>query len=160
MKRRDVERTVFRFSNSHCFLRRRRTKSRAPSTRNGRSVVGIRKMESGESGRSCPALRGGLIGSPETIRSKLRKFQTSNVDQIIFLNQAGKNSHEHICESLELFAEQVMPEFHANEPAHQDWKRRVLSGDLELEEIDTTPHRDRYGKNSVRVTKPFVAPAA
>ena len=52
-----------------------------------------------------------------------------------------------------------MPEFHANEPAHQDWKRRVLSGDLE-QEIDTTPHRDRYGKNSVRVTKPFVAPAA
>ena len=57
------------------------------------------------------ALRGGLIGSPETIRKKLRRFRTSHIDQVILLNQAGKNSHEHICESLELFAAEVMPEF-------------------------------------------------
>ena len=50
------------------------------------------------------ALSGGLIGSPETIRRKLRRFQTSNIDQVILLNQAGRNTHEHICESLELFA--------------------------------------------------------
>ncbi len=67
------------------------------------------------------AVGGGLIGPSETIRNKLRKFETSNVDQIILLNQAGKNSHEHICESLELFAKEVMPEFHANEPKHQAW---------------------------------------
>jgi hypothetical protein len=47
------------------------------------------------------ALRGGLIGSPETIRRKLKKFQSSNIDQVVLLNQAGKNTHEHICESLE-----------------------------------------------------------
>ena len=103
------------------------------------------------------ALRGGLIGSPETIRNKLRKFETSNVDQIIFLNQAGKNSHEHICESLELFAKDVMPEFHANEPAHQEWKRQVLAGEIELEELDTAPHRDRYGQNSVQVNQTYAA---
>ena len=44
------------------------------------------------------ALRGGLIGSPETIRKKLRRFRTSHIDQVILLNQAGKNTHEHICE--------------------------------------------------------------
>ncbi|MBV8401998.1 MAG: LLM class flavin-dependent oxidoreductase, partial [Acetobacteraceae bacterium] len=49
------------------------------------------------------ALRGGLIGSPDTIRRKLQKFQTSNIDQVVLLNQAGKNTHEHICESLEMF---------------------------------------------------------
>ena len=69
------------------------------------------------------SLSGGLVGSPDTIRKKLRKFATSNVDQIILLNQAGNNTHEHICESLELFATEVMPEFHDMEPAHQDWKR-------------------------------------
>src|SRR5256885_306396 len=37
------------------------------------------------------ALSGGLIGSPETLRQKLRKFETSHVDQVILLNQAGKN---------------------------------------------------------------------
>ena len=85
------------------------------------------------------AISGGLIGSPETLRRKLRRFETSNIDQVILLNQAGKNSHAHICESLELFAREVMPEFHANEPAHQEWKRKVLAREIELEEIDTTP---------------------
>jgi alkanesulfonate monooxygenase SsuD/methylene tetrahydromethanopterin reductase-like flavin-dependent oxidoreductase (luciferase family) len=98
------------------------------------------------------ALSGGLIGSPETLRSKLRKFETSNIDQVIFLNQAGKNTHEHICESLELFAREVLPEFHANIPAHEEWKARVLSREIELEEIDTQPFRDRYGPNSVQLT--------
>jgi alkanesulfonate monooxygenase SsuD/methylene tetrahydromethanopterin reductase-like flavin-dependent oxidoreductase (luciferase family) len=100
------------------------------------------------------ALRGGLIGSPETIRNKLRKFEGSNIDQIILLNQAGKNSHAHICESLELFAREVMPEFHASEPAHQEWKRQVLGGEIALEEIDTTAFTDRYGPNSVQVAAP------
>ena len=92
------------------------------------------------------ALKGGLVGSPDTIRRKLRKFAISNVDQIILLNQAGNNTHEHICESLELFAKEVMPEFHAMEPAHQDWKRKVMAGEIDLEEIDTTPYRERFGK--------------
>jgi alkanesulfonate monooxygenase SsuD/methylene tetrahydromethanopterin reductase-like flavin-dependent oxidoreductase (luciferase family) len=82
----------------------------------------------------------GLIGSPETIRKKLRKFAESNVDQIILLNQAGRNEHAHICESLEMFAAEVMPEFHALEPEHQAWKQAVLSGEIELDEIDTDPH--------------------
>ena len=33
------------------------------------------------------------------------------VDQLIFVSQAGRNRHEHICESMELFAREVMPEF-------------------------------------------------
>lgn len=105
------------------------------------------------------ALHGGLIGSPETLRKKLRKFENSHIDQIIFLNQAGKNTHEHICESLDLFAREVMPEFHANIPAQEEWKRQVLAGQIELEEIDTAPHLDRYGQNSVQVEKPYAAAA-
>jgi hypothetical protein len=92
------------------------------------------------------ALRGGLIGSPDTIRKKLRKFETSHVDQIIMLNQAGKNTHEHICEGLELFAREVMPEFHAGEIQQQDWKRRVLAGEIKLDEVDTNPFKDRFGE--------------
>jgi hypothetical protein len=67
------------------------------------------------------------------------------VDQIILLNQAGKNSHPHICESLEMFASEVMPEFTAKEPAHQEWKRKVLAREIELEDIDTTPYKERAG---------------
>ncbi|MGA3401944.1 MAG: LLM class flavin-dependent oxidoreductase [Acetobacteraceae bacterium] len=91
------------------------------------------------------ALRGGLIGSPETIRRKLHKFAESKVDSIILLNQAGRNRHEHICESLELFAREVMPEFHAMEPEHQAWKQQVLNREIELKELDTTPYKERVG---------------
>jgi alkanesulfonate monooxygenase SsuD/methylene tetrahydromethanopterin reductase-like flavin-dependent oxidoreductase (luciferase family) len=97
------------------------------------------------------ALSGGLIGSPETLRNKLRKFETSHIDSVILLNQAGKNTHEHICESLELFAREVMPEFHARIPEQEEWKAQVLAGEIELEEIDTQPFRDRYGPNSVQL---------
>jgi len=97
------------------------------------------------------ALSGGLIGSPETIRRKLRRFETSHIDQVILLNQAGKNTHQHICESLELFAREVMPEFHANIAEQDAWKAKVLAGEIELEEIDTAPFRDRYGPNSVQL---------
>jgi alkanesulfonate monooxygenase SsuD/methylene tetrahydromethanopterin reductase-like flavin-dependent oxidoreductase (luciferase family) len=97
------------------------------------------------------ALRGGLIGSPDALRRKLARFETSHIDQVILLNQAGKNSHEHICESLELFAGEVMPEFQGHEPEHQAWKQRVMNGELELEEIDTTAFRERYGAHRIDV---------
>ena len=91
------------------------------------------------------ALRGGLIGSPETIRKKLHKFQSSNIDQVVLLNQAGRNTHEHICESLELFAKEVMPEFQAAHPELLKWKERVLNREIDLEEIDTTAFKERFG---------------
>jgi alkanesulfonate monooxygenase SsuD/methylene tetrahydromethanopterin reductase-like flavin-dependent oxidoreductase (luciferase family) len=87
----------------------------------------------------------GLIGSPDTIRRRLKKFEESNVDQVILLNQAGKNTHEHICESLEIFAREIMPEFHERDAEHQSWKQGVLAGEIQLEQIDTAefvPRRD------------------
>ncbi|HIL96731.1 MAG TPA: LLM class flavin-dependent oxidoreductase, partial [Pseudomonadales bacterium] len=81
-----------------------------------------------------------LIGSPDTIRGKLKELEAANVDQVILLNQAGKNTHEDICSSLELFADEVMPEFHAREDEHQAWKQAVLNGEIQLEEIDTDPY--------------------
>jgi alkanesulfonate monooxygenase SsuD/methylene tetrahydromethanopterin reductase-like flavin-dependent oxidoreductase (luciferase family) len=96
------------------------------------------------------AVRGGLIGSPETLRRKLRRFRSSHIDQVILLNQAGKNTHEHICESLELFAREVLPEFE-HDGEHDAWKQGVLSGDIKLEEIDTAAFTDRYGKLALSV---------
>ena len=85
-------------------------------------------------------LKVGLIGSPETIRRKLREFEATNVDQVILLNQTGRTSHEDICSSLDLFAREVMPEFQAREPEHQRWKADVLAGRIDLERLDTQPH--------------------
>ncbi len=82
----------------------------------------------------------GLIGSPETLRRKLRKFEASHVDQVILLHQAGKNTHEHICESLTLFAREVMPEFRERRAQQEAWKQAVLAGEIQLPEIETVPY--------------------
>ena len=54
---------------------------------------------------------GAGIGTPEDMRRHLASLQEAGVDQVVFLQQAGRNSNRNICEGLELFAGQVMPEF-------------------------------------------------
>ncbi len=54
------------------------------------------------------------IGTPDDMREHLRAFQASGIDQVIFMQQAGRNRHDHICQSLELFAADVMAEFKAD----------------------------------------------
>jgi hypothetical protein len=104
-----------------------------------------------------------LIGSPDTIRERLKELEEANVDQVILLNQAGKNTHEDICDSLRLFANEVMPEFHAREEEHQEWKRGVLAGDIVLEDIDTEPFNFSRGreptKPSTKETRDMIAGA-
>lgn len=53
----------------------------------------------------------GAMGTPTQVRDYLRRYETCGVDQIILSCSAGRNRHEHIMETLELFAREVMPEF-------------------------------------------------
>jgi alkanesulfonate monooxygenase SsuD/methylene tetrahydromethanopterin reductase-like flavin-dependent oxidoreductase (luciferase family) len=62
-------------------------------------------------GPDLPTVIAPGIGTPENYRTLVSQFQDAGVDQVIFLQQGGKNRHEHICESLELFAAEVLPEF-------------------------------------------------
>jgi alkanesulfonate monooxygenase SsuD/methylene tetrahydromethanopterin reductase-like flavin-dependent oxidoreductase (luciferase family) len=55
------------------------------------------------------------VGTPDMLRKRLRDFEDAGVDQIICLSQAGNISHETLCESFELFAKEVMPEFKERE---------------------------------------------
>jgi alkanesulfonate monooxygenase SsuD/methylene tetrahydromethanopterin reductase-like flavin-dependent oxidoreductase (luciferase family) len=71
------------------------------------------------------------IGTPQQLREHLRAFADAGVDQVIFIQQGGKNRHEHICESLELFAAQVMPEFTEHEDEREHHKREVLAPALD-----------------------------
>jgi alkanesulfonate monooxygenase SsuD/methylene tetrahydromethanopterin reductase-like flavin-dependent oxidoreductase (luciferase family) len=57
----------------------------------------------------------GGIGTPDQLRNHLRGFAECGVDQVAFIQQGGRNKHEHICEALELFAKEVMPEFKEHE---------------------------------------------
>ena len=67
------------------------------------------------------------IGTPQDMRAHLESFQEAGVDQVIFLQQAGRNRHAHICESLELFASDVMPAFNADAEAREARKRAELT---------------------------------
>jgi len=104
------------------------------------------------SDKAKQAVDNALVGSPETIRRKLRAFQDAHVDQVILLNQAGKTSHKDIVESLELFAKEVMPEFHAEEGEHQRCKEDVVAGRIELEELSTEPY-DLYSHQNEDIVR-------
>ncbi len=74
----------------------------------------------------------GCIGTPAQLRESLRLFENNGVDQTIFIQQGGNNRHEHICESLELFASEVMPEFKERDAARQARKMEALAPYIEV----------------------------
>jgi len=51
------------------------------------------------------------IGTPDDLIKHIHEFEAAGVDQLILMQQAGKNPHDQICESLNLFAEEVLPTF-------------------------------------------------
>jgi alkanesulfonate monooxygenase SsuD/methylene tetrahydromethanopterin reductase-like flavin-dependent oxidoreductase (luciferase family) len=66
------------------------------------------------------------IGTPDDAARHLRAMAAAGVDQVIFIQQAGRNLHADICSSLELFASDVMPEFHAGEAGRVAAKQVAL----------------------------------
>jgi alkanesulfonate monooxygenase SsuD/methylene tetrahydromethanopterin reductase-like flavin-dependent oxidoreductase (luciferase family) len=73
----------------------------------------------------------GAIGTPAQIRELIRGYQAAGVDQLVFVSQAGRTRHEHICESLELFARDVMPEFAETADEQDHAKAERLQGAIE-----------------------------
>jgi alkanesulfonate monooxygenase SsuD/methylene tetrahydromethanopterin reductase-like flavin-dependent oxidoreductase (luciferase family) len=67
------------------------------------------------------------IGAPEDARRYLRDLADVGVDQVVFLQQAGRNRHDDICSSLELFASEVMPEFAVGLPDREAAKAARLA---------------------------------
>jgi alkanesulfonate monooxygenase SsuD/methylene tetrahydromethanopterin reductase-like flavin-dependent oxidoreductase (luciferase family)/putative sterol carrier protein len=85
-----------------------------------RAPLAVRVLEHG-----LGSLRG-AIGTPAQIRDLVRRYEAAGVDQVIFICQSGKNRHEHICESLELFGAEVLPEFAEEVEAREVAKRERL----------------------------------
>ncbi len=67
------------------------------------------------------------IGAPDQLRAHLRRFSDAGVDQTVFIQQGGKNKHEDICDSLNLFADRVMPEFKAEAESSEKRKADELA---------------------------------
>jgi len=90
----------------------------------------------------------------------LQEYQDAGVDQVVFIQQGGRNKHEHICEALELFAAQVMPVLKADQAARDARKARELAPFIEaalkrktrLPPVapDAIPTVTAYGRNVVQ----------
>ena len=73
----------------------------------------------------------GAIGTPDQVVDLVRRYVDAGVDQVIFVQQAGPNKHEHICESLELFGKKVLPQFVEGRDQREAEKRERLAGACE-----------------------------
>lgn len=73
----------------------------------------------------------GAVGTPEQLIDLLGRYEKAGVDQVVFAAQAGPNKHEHICESLELFAKKVLPHFAERDRARDAEKKARLGPAIE-----------------------------
>jgi alkanesulfonate monooxygenase SsuD/methylene tetrahydromethanopterin reductase-like flavin-dependent oxidoreductase (luciferase family) len=73
----------------------------------------------------------GAVGTPEQIRTLMRGYADAGVDQVILVSQSGRNRHDHICESLELFAREVMPDLREGDEAREKAKAERLAPAVE-----------------------------
>jgi alkanesulfonate monooxygenase SsuD/methylene tetrahydromethanopterin reductase-like flavin-dependent oxidoreductase (luciferase family) len=108
-------------------------------------VLGAKLLE-----RGLGALRG-AIGTPEQLRHLIRRYEDAGVDQLIFVSQAGRNRHEDICASMELFAREVMPEFVERAEVAERAKDENLAGVKAAALARRQPAR--------RLAEPFAVPS-
>jgi alkanesulfonate monooxygenase SsuD/methylene tetrahydromethanopterin reductase-like flavin-dependent oxidoreductase (luciferase family) len=68
----------------------------------------------------------GAIGTPDQVREYLRRYEECGVDEVILACSAGRNRHEHVMETLDLFAGAVMPEFAERDQRQREEKEQRL----------------------------------
>jgi alkanesulfonate monooxygenase SsuD/methylene tetrahydromethanopterin reductase-like flavin-dependent oxidoreductase (luciferase family)/putative sterol carrier protein len=73
----------------------------------------------------------GAIGTPEQIGDLLTRYEAAGIDEVIFVGQAGRNRHEDICESIELFGKEVLPRFAEVAEEREEEKRERLAEAME-----------------------------
>ena len=73
----------------------------------------------------------GAVGTPEQVTDLLERYERAGVDQVVFVLQAGANRHEHVCESIELLAERVLPPFVERRTEREARKRERLAAACE-----------------------------
>jgi alkanesulfonate monooxygenase SsuD/methylene tetrahydromethanopterin reductase-like flavin-dependent oxidoreductase (luciferase family) len=101
----------------------------------------------------------GATGTPDQIREYVARFEEAGVDQLIFVMQAGKNRHEDICESLELFGREVLPEFRDRDEAHVTAKTKRLEPIIEaamarkVDDVPAMPEDYSFPAMPVRMMK-------
>ncbi|MBC6492038.1 LLM class flavin-dependent oxidoreductase [Flavihumibacter stibioxidans] len=83
----------------------------------------------------------GGIGTPQQLIENFKALEDAGVDQLILLQQSGNYSHEHICQSMELFAKEVLPQFR---------ERDIKNEKLKLEKLEPFIEKAR---NNIEILK-------
>jgi alkanesulfonate monooxygenase SsuD/methylene tetrahydromethanopterin reductase-like flavin-dependent oxidoreductase (luciferase family) len=97
----------------------------------------------------------GAIGTPAQLRELIRGYQAAGVDQLVFVSQAGRTRHEHICESLELFAAEVLPEFAEAADSHDRAKAERLAPAVQVALARREPPREAPAGYSINSAMQF-----
>ena len=71
------------------------------------------------------------IGTPDDVRRHLLEFEKAGIDQVVLLQQAGRNPHDQIVESMNLFAAEILPEFKGKAEAREKAKAEELAPYIE-----------------------------
>lgn len=98
------------------------------------------------------------IGTPDDFRAHMQSFAEVGVDQVIFLQQGGKNRHEHICESLEQFNAHVLTDFAEGREEREARKAEELAPYIEaaLARRNTRPPLEDHEIDVVPAARPPV----
>jgi alkanesulfonate monooxygenase SsuD/methylene tetrahydromethanopterin reductase-like flavin-dependent oxidoreductase (luciferase family) len=101
----------------------------------------------------------GGIGTPDQVRAQFERYERIGMDQIIFVQQVGNNKHSDICESLELFAQELLPAFKERDAIRQLKKQQELAPYIEaalarkvrMKPLDDSeiPMVESYGRRKV-----------
>jgi len=67
------------------------------------------------------------VGTPDTLRSYLSKYEEGHQDVMLLIAQAGSRKHEDIMASIELFGKKVLPDFNErHQTQHKKWRAQQL----------------------------------
>jgi len=98
------------------------------------------------------------IGTPEDLTRHLEALQASGVDQVILMQQAGRNRHQHICEALELFSKRVLPELARGREEREARKADELAPFIEAA-LARKPRMPELADEEIPVVRASVAKA-
>ena len=81
-----------------------------------------------EMGARFADLPGTMMCGPQRAREFTRQIEATHADGLLLNQQFGSTRHEHLMESLEIWATEVIPEFREREAEHQAWRKQQLDG--------------------------------
>ena len=146
----------FQIASAHYYVHGEHTPGRTDIWEQYQSVKGLLE-------RLAPRGAPSGIGTVEQARQLMSGYREAGCDQVLFIGQSGKAQHEHVCESLETFASEIMPSYLEEDEALESAKHAELEPYIEAalrRKEWMEPLRDEEIPSFVAFNRPIVDPGA